>query len=127
MANDTVKGTGWVTYSGILLVVAGVGSLLDAIWAFRYSDTLTDLVFFENNLEVWGIIWLIVGGVLIAAGYGVFQGEQWARWTGIVAASIAILSNLSWAQVQPTQGLIGAILASLVVYGLAVHGETSAT
>ncbi|MGI9622689.1 MAG: DUF7144 family membrane protein [Acidimicrobiales bacterium] len=125
MADDT-KGSGWITYSGILLVVAGVISILDAIWAFRYNDTVADLVLFESNLEVWGVFWLIVGVVLLAAGFGVFQGEQWARWTGIVASSIAIWLNLSWAVVQPTQGLIGAILAALVLYGLAAHGDVEA-
>ena len=123
MVEEDVKGTGWITYSGILLVIAGVSALLDAIWAFRYNDTLTDLIFFEDNLEVWGVIWLIVGGVLVAAGIGVFRGESWAKWTGIVAAAVAIWSNLSWAQIQPTQALIGVILSSLVIYGLAAYGD----
>jgi hypothetical protein len=41
----------------------------------------------------------------------------------VVFASVAVLSNLSWAQVQPQQGLVGAILAALVIYGLVVYGE----
>jgi hypothetical protein len=123
MADEDVKGTGWITYSGILLIIAGVSALLDSIWAFRYNDTLTDLVFFEDDLEVWGVIWLVVAVALVAAGFGVFRGETWAKWTGIGAASVAIWSNLSWAQVQPTQALIGVLLASLVIYGLAAYGD----
>ena len=123
MADESTKGSGWLTYSGILLIIAGAVSIVDAIWAFRYDDTIVDLVLLEENLAAWGVIWLIVGVVLIAAGFGVMQKQQWARWTGIVAAGFAILSNLSWAQVQPTQGLLGALLAALVIYGLAVYGE----
>ena len=123
MADEDVKGTGWITYSGILLIIAGVNALIDSIWAFRYNDTLTDLVFFEDNIEVWGVIWLIVAVVLVAAGFGVFRGETWAKWTGISAAAVAIWSNLSWAQIQPTQALIGVLLASLVIYGLATYGD----
>ncbi len=81
MADNDVRGTGWVTYSGIMLIVAGAIAVIDAIWAFRYSDTIADLWLFENNLEVWGVIWLIVG----------------------------------------------AVLATLVVYGLAAWGDVSAT
>jgi uncharacterized membrane protein HdeD (DUF308 family) len=121
------KGTGWVTYSGILLILGGVIALFDAIWAFRYSDTVVDLILFENNLEVWGVIWLIVGAVVIAAGFGVFNAKPWARVVGIVAASLSIVSNLNWAQIQPTQALIAAILAALVIYGLAVHGDADIT
>lgn len=98
-------------------------SVIDAIWAFRYSDTVVDLVVFENDLAVWGWTWLILGVLLIAVGSQVFSRAPWARWVGIVVAAIAIVSNISWAQVQPTQSLIGVILASLVVYGLAAHGE----
>jgi hypothetical protein len=127
MNDQAVRGTGWVTYAGILLIVAGVVAIVDAIWAFRYNDSVADLVLFEDNIEVWGVIWLIVGVVLLAAGYGVFSAQQWARWTGIIAASFAVVSNLSWARVQPTEGLIGAILAILVVYGLAAHGDVTAT
>ena len=126
MANEDVRGTGWVTYSGIMLIVAGATAIVDAIWAFRYNNTLADLWLFEDNLEIWGVVWLIIGIVLILAGFGVLRAESWAQWVGIVAASFAIVSNLSWAQIQPTQGLIGALLATLVVYGLAAHGDARA-
>lgn len=124
MANGegSTKGTGWITFSGILLIVAGAVSLLDALWAFRYDDTIVALILFEDNLTVWGVVWLVVGIILFAAGFGVFSHAQWARWTGIIAASIAVLSNLSWAQAQPQESLIGAILAVLVIYGLAAYG-----
>jgi len=123
MANESTKGSGWITYSGIMLIIAGAVSIVDAIWAFRYDDTIVELVIFEENLAAWGWIWLIVGVVLIAAGFGVMQKASWARWTGIVAAGFAVVSNLSWAQVQPQQGLIGALLAVLVIYGLAVYAK----
>ena len=123
MVNQMTKGSGWITYSGIMLILGGTVSIVDAIWAFRYDDTAVDLVFFEENLAAWGWIWLILGALLIAAGFGVFQRSPWARWTGIIVAGLAVLSNLSWAQVQPQQGLIGVLLAALVIYGLAVYGE----
>jgi hypothetical protein len=126
MSNESVHGTGWVTFAGILLIVGGVGAVIDAIWAFRYNDTFSSLVVFPDHLWVWGLAWLIIGIVLIAAGFGVFKALPWARWTGIIAASIAIVSNLSWARLQPTEGLIGAILATLVVYGLAAYGDVAA-
>ena len=122
--SETVReGSGWLVYSGVMLIIVGVVSVFDAIWAFRYSDTVADLIFFENDLAVWGWIWLIIGIVLISAGAQVFNRAQWARWLGVVAASVAIVSNVSWAQIQPTASLIGVVLASLVLYGLIAHGE----
>lgn len=127
MAEEHTKGTGWVTYAGIMLIISGGVAILDAIWAFRYNDTVVDLVFFEDSLTAWGWIWLILGIVLVLAGFGVFRAEPWAQWTGVVAASLAILSNLSWAQVQPQQGLIGVVLSALVLYGLIAHGDVEIT
>jgi hypothetical protein len=50
MANGTsTKGSGWITYSGIMLVIAGAAGIVDAISAFRYDDTLVKLVVFEEN------------------------------------------------------------------------------
>jgi hypothetical protein len=117
------SGSGWITYSGIMLIIAGAASIVDAIWAFRYDETVGDLVAFEDDLAVWAWWWLILGAVLVIAGVAVFKRAQWARWLGVIFAGVAVVSNLGWAQIQPTQGLIGAILAGLVVYGLAVHGD----
>ena len=129
MAEVDTEGSGWITFAGIMLVVAGVGAVLDAIWAFRFDNRLNEieenllLVVFDENLTFWGWVWLILGALLIAAGIAVFFRQQWARWVGIIAASLAILGNISWAQVQPTQAFIGMILAALVIYGLAAHGD----
>ena len=60
--------------------------------------------------------------MIVLAGIGVFNGASWARWTGVVVASYALSANLSWAQIQQTQGLIGALLSALVIYGLVAHG-----
>jgi hypothetical protein len=48
-------------------------------------------------------------------------------WTGIVLAVFAILWSVGWAQIQPTQSLIGAIIAATVVYGLATTPVTVET
>ena len=128
--DSNLRGTGWITFAGIVLIIVGVVSIFDGIWAFRYSnqvedlpdDSLAKLVFFEDNLTAWGWIWLILGIVILVAGIGVFSRQQWARWTGIVVASLAILGNLSWAAIQGSQALIGTLMAILVIYGLAAHG-----
>ncbi len=51
------------------------------------------------------------------------QKASWTRWTGIITAGFAVVSNPSWAPVQPQHGLIEAFLAVLVVYGLAVYAK----
>jgi hypothetical protein len=115
---------GWATYAAIMLFGGGIVGIVNGVWAFRYDDREADLVFAERNLAFWGWAGLLVGGVMLAAGIGVFYGQRWARWTGITVALIAIVGSVAWAEIQPTQSLIGAVINVSVVYALASHPVT---
>jgi len=78
---------------------------------------------YADKLGGWGWFYLILGIILVLAGIGVFFLAQWARWTGIILASIAIVANMLWVFVFPVTSLIVMFLAALVVYGLVVYGE----
>ena len=60
--------------------------------------------------------------VLIATGFAVVTGAEWARWVGIVAASIATITFLPWIYYQPLWTVLSVTLAVLVIYALAAHG-----
>ena len=119
---------GWATYAAIMLFGGGLVGLVNGIWALRYddADAVGDaaLVLAERNLTVWGWVAVVFGILTLAAGIGVFRGEKWARWTGIVLAVFGILWSVGWAEIQPTQSLIGALIAASVVYGLATTPVT---
>jgi hypothetical protein len=106
-------------------VVSGVFKILDALWAFKYDDDVSDevqTVLFENDLASWGWVWLGVGIILILAGFAVVSGSQWARWVGIVAASLAAISFLPWIYYKPLWTILSVTLAVLVIYALAAYG-----
>lgn len=116
-------GTGWLTYAGVMLIVAGFLDVINGLWALDRSDTRSSALLYADKLGGWGWFYLILGIILVLAGIGVFYAAQWARWVGIIVASIAIVSNALWVFVFPVQSLILIFLATLVVYGLVVYGE----
>lgn len=121
----TPRAAGWLSFAAALLVVSGVFKILDALWAFKYDDDVSDevqTVLFENDLASWGWVWLVVGIILILAGFAVVSGSQWARWVGIVAASLAAISFLPWIYYQPLWTILSVTLAVLVIYALAAYG-----
>ena len=127
MSNETEgvwQQAGWATYAAIMLFGGGIVGIVNGSWALRYSEQEADLVLAEKNLEVWGAVALLGGLLMLAAGIGVFNGKQWARWTGIVLSVLAIAWTTGWAQIQPTQSLIGALIYSSVVFALATHPVT---
>jgi hypothetical protein len=119
------RGAGWLAFAGTLLIVGGVFKILDALWAFKYDDDLSaevQTVLFEGDLTAWGWVWLGVGIVLIVAGIAVVGGSEWARWFGIVVASLAAIAFLPWIYYQPLWTILSVSLAMLVVYALATYG-----
>ena len=116
-------GTGWLTYAGVMLIVAGFLDIINGLWALDRSDTRSNLLLYADKLGGWGWFYLILGIVLVLAGIGVFYAAQWARWTGIIVASVAVVANALWVFVFPVQSLILIFLATLVIYALVVYGE----
>jgi hypothetical protein len=116
-------GTGWIAYSGVMLIIVGFLDVIDGLWALDRSDTRINGLLYADKLGGWGWFYLIFGIVLILAGIGVFYRSQVARWIGVIVASIAVVSNMLWIFVFPITSLVVMFLASLVVYGLVVYGE----
>jgi hypothetical protein len=118
-------GIRWLAFAAALLAVSGIFKILDALWAFKYDDERSgevQTVLFERDLSSWGWVWLVVGILLIAAGFAVVTGAEWARWVGIVAASIATITFLPWIYYQPLWTILSVTLAVLVIYALAAYG-----
>jgi hypothetical protein len=124
-ADSPPPGVRWLAFAAALLAVSGIFKILDALWAFKYDDersTKVQTVVFERDLSSWGWVWLVVGILLIAAGFAVVTGAEWARWLGIVAASIATITFLPWIYFQPLWTILSVTLAVLVIYALAAYG-----
>jgi hypothetical protein len=95
------KGGGWIAFAGIVLILSGVNTFLNGISSFSASnqveDSFTDTLFFsDTNLYTWGWIYVIVGAVVALAGVALFGRAPWARWVGIIAASIGAISAFFW-------------------------------
>ncbi len=127
MSNETEgvwHQAGWATYAAIMLFGGGLVGIVNGVWALRYDDREADLVVAERNLELWGTVALLGGVVMLAAAIGVFSGKDWARWTGIVISVMAIVWAVGWAEIQPIQSLISALIYVSVVFALATHPVT---
>ena len=116
-------GSGWITYAGVMLIVAGFLDIINGLWALDRADTRSNLLLYADKLGGWGWFYLILGIIMVLAGIGVFYNSQLARWTGIILASIAIVANALWVFIFPVESLILIFLATLVVYALVVYGE----
>jgi hypothetical protein len=122
-AQGQKAGTGWIAFSGVMLIIVGLLDVVDGLWALDRADTKINGLLYADKLGGWGWFYLILGIILVLAGIGVFYRSQIARWIGVIVASIAVVTNMLWIFVFPVTSLVVMFLATLVVYGLVVYGE----
>jgi hypothetical protein len=128
-AGPTKQRSGWLTFSAVMLILAGIMRVIDAIWAFQYKGPLPGglrSALLGHSVVTYGWIWLITGVILIAAGVLVLgpsdqPSAEISRWIGIVAASLGAISAIFLVPYFPVWTLIYVVLAVLVIYGLAAH------
>jgi hypothetical protein len=114
-------GAGWNTYAALLLIFAGVMQILNGLWALDRQDTAVDSLFWGDNLEAWGWIYLIAGIALVVVGAFIFKRAPWATLAGIALAFLGAIVNLFWIFSYPLVSVLAIALYLLAAYGLTTY------
>jgi hypothetical protein len=123
------KGEGWLVFAAIVLGVAGIMRIFDAIWAFRYHGVLPqnfEDAIFGHSLKTYGWVYAIVAAILIVCAFGVLARSQVSRWIGIFAGAVMAISSIWWMPYYPVWSLTYVAVGIVVIYGLAVYGGREA-
>jgi hypothetical protein len=118
-------GTGWATFAGVFFVVAGTFHVIEGIAALASSRYLVPQVLFAN-LEFWGVLLLVLGGLGVFAGYAILSLQETGRVLGIGLASVGIVVQLMFINANAWWGLVMIALYMAILYGLIVKGEQGA-
>jgi hypothetical protein len=118
------RGAGWLLFAAVILIMSGVMRIIDALWAFDTDDAPDRLrvLLFKDNLDAYGWLWLVVGLLLVAAGFGALAGAEWARVFGIFMAGLAAVTAMLWIYEFPIWSLVSILLSVLVIYALTAYG-----
>lgn len=117
------KGDGWIAFAAIMLGLAGVMGLLAGLAAIAGSSFyVSGARFVFSDLKTWGWIVTIAAAITLCASFAIVAGAQWARWFGIVIASLQAIAQLAFIQAYPFWSLCVFTLDLLVIYALAVYG-----
>jgi hypothetical protein len=123
--NNSTGWVGWVYFAGILMVVRavfqgfmGIVALMNSNFYLVTSKSLT--VF---NFTAWGWIHILLGVVLLTAGFSLFHGGMWGRVVGIVATALMLAANLAFIPAYPLWCIVAAVMDVVILYALLVHGN----
>jgi hypothetical protein len=120
--------TGWVgllAFAAIMMILAGAFQAIDGLIAL-FNDEL--YVVRPNGLVInvdytaWGWTHLLLGILLIAAGYAVLSGRVWGRTLGVIAALLSAIVNFAFIPAYPFWSLLIITVDVLVIYALIAHG-----
>ena len=122
------RGHGWIVFAAIVLGVAGVMRIFDAVWAFRYHGVLPqhfEDAIFGTSLKTYGWVYLVVGVLLILSAFAVMSRSQIGIWVGVVFAALASISAIWWMPYYPIWSLTYVGMGVVVIYALIAHGYDS--
>ena len=119
------RGHGWILFAAIVLGVAGIMRIFDAIWAFRYHGAV------PQKLEERALRHQpqdVRLGLLDRRHHpdplrlAVMGGSQIGRWFGIAAGAIGAISAIWWMPYYPIWSLTYIAVGVIVIYALAAYG-----
>ncbi|WP_372511146.1 DUF7144 family membrane protein [Streptomyces cylindrosporus] len=124
-------GDGWVTggavFAGVLMLCNGVLAVLQGIAAIADDDVYARIgtYVYELNLTGWGWIHVILGALVAATGYGVLKGAAWARFAGILLASLSLIAQFLFLPYAPVWSVIMMAIDVFVIWALAAQQEAT--
>jgi hypothetical protein len=126
VAEDLARRSGWITFAGVIALVAGGYNTLSGIAALADDDTLADRateVLYGIDLTAWGWFWLIVGVVQLVTGVLILGRNLWGLWLGVGIASISALMTVFVMFVFPLWAIAVLTVDFLVLYGLLTRSD----
>jgi hypothetical protein len=117
--------TGWVVFAAVLMIIAG------ALWAIQGFIAVIkgDLVIFGDegalflNVTGWGWVHMILGLLLLLAGFLVMSGNLFGRTIAVFLSVLSIIVNFIWLPVYPVWAIVVIILNVFILYAVIVHGR----
>jgi hypothetical protein len=113
--------SGLVTFAGILLVIAGSFNLLDGVVALAKDDRFRVEQLLFGDLSAWGIWWLVIGILLLYAGWQVLQRKDIGMMLGIGFAGLNAFTQLMFIGAYPAWSISIMVLDLIVIYALSAH------
>lgn len=123
--NQQSGWVGWGFFAGFMMIIMGVLQSIAGLTALLNDEWLvvTEQRLLVFNFATWGWIHLLVGLVVLAAGFSVLHGAVWARTVGVVLAAISLVANLAYVNTYPIWSIAVVVIDVLIIYALTVRGN----
>jgi hypothetical protein len=111
---------GFTALAGTFMVLSGLWGVIVGMVALNHGHVFTSApsYTFRYNIHNWGLVQLVIGIVVFAAGACVYLGMAWARYLGAVLAVISAVANFMFIPYQPLWSIAVIALDGFVIWAL---------
>jgi hypothetical protein len=113
--------TGGVLFAATLMIFGGAMAVIEGIAAIAKDNIFVNTPNYtlKFSLTSWGWIHLIVGALVVLAGFALFTGAAWARLVGIFIAAVSLFANFFFVPYYPFWALTIMAIDIFVIWALA--------
>jgi hypothetical protein len=118
--------TGGLVFAATMMVMIGIFQFFQGLAAIIKDEFFVvspDYVY-KFDITAWGWIHLIIGVILVIAGFFLFTRAAWARGVGIAAAVVSAISQFFYLPYYPFWALLIIALNVFVIWALAAAPST---
>jgi hypothetical protein len=123
------SGRGWVgpiVFAAVMMIIIGCfhgfQGLL-ALFSDGYYAVPKNGLAIHLDFTTWGWTHLILGTIVLVAGFCVLLGQVWARVVGVILAVVSIMVNVAFLAASPFWTTITIAIDILVIWALTFHGR----
>jgi hypothetical protein len=116
---------GFSVFAGVMMIMAGgfqAFAGLVAIFKDEFYVTTPNYLL-EFDATTWGWIHLLIGLLVLFAGFAVLSGQVWGRTIGVIMAVLSALSNFAFIPYYPFWSMTVIALDIFVIWALTAHGR----
>lgn len=124
-SNRSGMAVGFTFFAGIMMIMVGAFDAIQGLAAVFKKDfyTVTSNYVFHFNVSTWGWIHLILGLIVLLAGFALFSGAVWARTVGVIMAAVIAISNFAFIPIYPVFSIVIIAVCVFVIWALTAHGR----
>ncbi len=116
---------GYAAFAGVVLILIGFFQAVAGLVAIVDDEfyVVGQEYVFQFDVTTWGWIHLIIGIIVLLAGFGVFTGNVLARTVGVIVAGVSALVAFAWLPWYPIWAVVIIALDIAVIWALTMHGR----
>ncbi len=117
--------TGFIVFAGVMMIVGGGFQTLTGLVAIFedefYVSTPNYLLQFDATS--WGWIHLLLGLLVLFAGFAVLNGRVWGRTIGVILVALSAFANFAFIPYYPFWSILIIAVDIFVIWALTAHGR----